>query len=155
MQSHHVGGELQELGRQICHSFPFAGRRRLRPAELLLQVFDLLREGGNMALQCPHLFGGVIGLSWLLQVSAKWAWVFASAIAGALALCLIAISKPRYSFVFDPLLLICAVAAATSPRATLSALSRGQRWTIAAVFAFLAWAWIAFGIFSITSRAVL
>ena len=101
------------------------------------------------------LFGGVIGLSWLLQVSARWAWVFASAIAGALALCLIAISKPRYSFVFDPLLLICAVAAATSPRATLSALSRGQRWTIAAVFAFLAWAWIAFGIFSITSRAVL
>ena len=44
---------------------------------------------------------------------------------------------------------------ATAPGATLSALSRGQRWTIAAVFAFLAWAWIAFGIFSITSRAAL
>ena len=101
------------------------------------------------------LFGGVIGLAWLFQVTARWAWVFAGAIAGALALCLIAISKPRYSFVFDPLLLICAVAAATSPRETLSAISRGQWRTIAITFAFLAWAWIAFGIFSISSRTAL
>ena len=101
------------------------------------------------------LFGGVIGLAWLFQTSARWAWVFTGAITGALALCVIAISKPRYSFVFDPLLLTCAVAAATSPRETLSAISRGQWWSIAVIFAFLAWAWIAFGIFAISSRAAL
>lgn len=101
------------------------------------------------------LFGGVIGLAWLFQISTRWALVFASAIAGALALCLIAISKPRYSFVFDPLLLICAVAAVMSPRATLSALGRGERWAIAVTFAFLAWGWIAFAIFSVSSRSAL
>lgn len=99
------------------------------------------------------LFGGVIGLAWLFQVSARWAWVFTGAIAAALALCLIAISKPRYSFVFDPLLLICAVAAAISPRETFSVISRGQWRTIAITFAFLVWAWIGFGIFSISSRS--
>lgn len=101
------------------------------------------------------LFGGVIGLVWLWRASPRWAWIFTAAIVGALVLCLVAISKPRYSFVFDPLLLICAVAAATSPRETLSAISRGQWWTIAITFAFLAWGWIAFGIFSISSRSAL
>lgn len=101
------------------------------------------------------LFGGVIGLMWLWRASPRWAWIFTAAIVGALVLCLVAISKPRYSFVFDPLLLICAVAAAMSPRATLSALGRSQWWAIGITFAFLAWAWVAFVIFSLSSRAAL
>lgn len=101
------------------------------------------------------LFGGVIGLAWLFHESPRWAWLFTSAIAGALVLCLVAISKPRYSFVFDPLLLICAVAAAVSPRETLAALGRRHWWAIGITFAFLAWAWIAFVIFSLSSRAAL
>jgi len=101
------------------------------------------------------LFGGVIGLMWLWRASPRWGWIFTGAIVGALVLCLVAISKPRYSFVFDPLLLICAVATAMSPRATLAALGRGQRWALAIVFAFLAWAWVAFVIFSLSSRAAL
>lgn len=61
MQSHHFAGELQERGREILDPCPFAGRRRLSLAELLVKVLDLLREGGNMALQCLHLFAGMIG----------------------------------------------------------------------------------------------
>lgn len=101
------------------------------------------------------LFGGVIGLMWLFRVSPRWGWLFSAAIAGALVLCVVAISKPRYSFVFDPLLLICAAAAVMSPRATLLAMSRGQWWVIGVAWAFFAWAWIAFAIFSISSRSAL
>lgn len=101
------------------------------------------------------LFGGVVGLVWLWRVSPTWGGIFAAAIAGALPLCLVAISKPRYSFVFDPLLLICAAAFVLSPRATLLAMSRSQWRVIGAAWAFFAWAWLAFAIFSISSRAAL
>jgi len=101
------------------------------------------------------LFGGVVGLAWLWRSSAWWGGLFTAAIAGALLLCLVAISKPRYSFVFDPLLLICAVAAVMQPRATLLSLGRTQWWAIGAVSAFLAWAWVAFAIFSLSSRSAL
>jgi len=99
------------------------------------------------------LFGGIVGLTWLCRISPRWGGLFTAAISGALLLCLVAISKPRYSFVFDPLLLICAVAAVMQPRATLLALGRTQWWAIGAVSAFLAWAWVAFAIFSLSSRS--
>lgn len=101
------------------------------------------------------LFGGVVGLVWLWRVSPRWGGIFSAAITGALVLCLVAISKPRYSFVFDPLLLICAAAAVMSPRATLQAFGRGQWWVIGIAWAFFAWAWVAFVIFSLSSRAAL
>lgn len=101
------------------------------------------------------LFGGVVGLAWLWRISAWWGGLFTAAIAGALLLCLVAISKPRYSFVFDPLLLICAAAAMMQPRATVRGLGRTQWWAIGAVSAFLAWAWVAFAIFSLSSRSAL
>lgn len=101
------------------------------------------------------LFGGVVGLVWLWCVVPRWGWIFSATIAGALVLCLVAISKPRYSFVFDPLLLICAAAAVTSPRATLAAFGRGQWWVIGVAWAFFAWAWLAFAIFAISSRSAL
>jgi hypothetical protein len=101
------------------------------------------------------LFGGVIGLTWLWRIGSRWGGLFTAAITGALVLCLVAISKPRYSFVFDPLLLICAAAAVMQPRATLQALGRTHWWAIGAVWAFLAWAWVAFAIFSLSSRSAL
>lgn len=101
------------------------------------------------------LFGGIIGLTWLLRQQPRLGLIFVSVIAGSLLLCLIAISKPRYSFVFDPLLLIGAALAALSPRDAISALGRGERWAIGVMFAFIAWGWIAFAIFSVSSRALL
>ncbi len=101
------------------------------------------------------LFGGVIGLVWLWCVVPRWGWIFSAAIAGALVLCLVAISKPRYSFVFDPLLLICATAFVMSPRAALASLSRGQWLVIGVAWAFFVWAWLAFAIFAISSRSAL
>jgi len=101
------------------------------------------------------LFGGVVGLVWLWRAGPAWGGLFTSAIAGALLLCMVAISKPRYSFAFDPLLLICAVAAVMQPRTTLQALSRTQWWGIAAMWAFLVWAWVAFAVFSFSSRSAL
>jgi len=99
------------------------------------------------------LFGGVIGLTWLWRMSPWWGRIFTAAVTGALLLCLVAISKPRYSFVFDPLLLISAAAAVVSPRATLQAITRRQWWAIGVVWAFFAWAWVAFAIFSLSSRS--
>ena len=101
------------------------------------------------------LVGGIIGLAWLLRHQRRLGLIFVSVIVGSLLLCLVAISKPRYSFVFDPLLLIGAVLAAQSPRRTIADFGRGERWAMGGMFAFIAWGWIAFAIFAITSRAVL
>ena len=75
-----------------------------------------------------------------------------STIAGSLALCLIAISKPRYSFVIDPLLLLCACAVLVQPRQSIATLTRSDRWWLGGVFGFLIWGWIAWTIFAISSR---
>jgi hypothetical protein len=99
------------------------------------------------------LFGGLAGLAMLRRTSADWSLVFASVIAGALVLCLIAISKPRYSFVFDPVLIICATALWMDRARARIVLTRGDRWTLAGTFVFLLWAWTAFAIFAISSRA--
>lgn len=101
------------------------------------------------------LFGGVIGVAWLWRISPRWGGMFTAAITGALLLCLVAISKPRYSFVFDPLFLISTAAAVVSPRATLQAITRRQWQAIGVVWAFFAWAWVAFAIFSVSSRSAL
>jgi hypothetical protein len=52
------------------------------------------------------LFGGIVGLMLIGRANREFGWLFGATIVGSVALCLIAISKPRYSFVFDPLLLI-------------------------------------------------
>ncbi len=101
------------------------------------------------------LFGGVLGLAALRRTSPSLALLFASTITGALLLCLIAISKPRYSFVFDPVLILGAVVFFSAPREAWSALGRRDRAVVGAVFAFLLWAWTAWLIFSLTSRAAL
>ena len=95
------------------------------------------------------LFGGVAGLFVLRHTRPDWALLFASVIAGALLLCLIAISKPRYSFVFDPLLIICAAALWIDRARARAALTAADRWAFAAICAFIVWGWVAFAIFAV------
>ena len=101
------------------------------------------------------LFGGLLGLCHLRRRSPELGWPFAATIVGSLALCLIAISKPRYSFVFDPLLLIGAVLFLMAPQVAMTSLGKTERWSLAAITAFILWGWAAFLVFSITSRAAL
>lgn len=96
------------------------------------------------------LVAGAIGLAVLRR--AATGRLFLVTIAGSVALCLVAISKPRYSFVFDPLLIVAAVVFATAPCAHWRRLGRGDRWALAFVLAFLLWGWIAWLIFAFTSR---
>lgn len=101
------------------------------------------------------LFGGLVGLFAIGRSQPRVAAIFGAAIAGSLLLCLVAISKPRYSFVFDPLLLVGATAVAVSPRMAWSGLTIRARWIVAAAIAFLLWGWAAWFVFAFTSRAAL
>lgn len=98
------------------------------------------------------LFGGLVGLAAIWRADRYLGSVFVATIAGTLVLCVVAISKPRYSFVFDPLLIIGAVVFLSAPRSTWAGLSRGVRRTLLGMFAFLIWGWIAWAIFAVTSR---
>jgi hypothetical protein len=101
------------------------------------------------------LFVGILGLSAMARVNPEVTAVFAAAIAGSVVLCLVAISKPRYSFMFDPLLLIGATWFAANPRAAWQGMTMRLRWALAAVFGFLLWGWAAWLVFAMTSRAAL
>lgn len=99
------------------------------------------------------LFGGFAGLAAMRHRAGEWATLFGAVILGAVLLCTVAISKPRYSFVFDPLLIVGA-AALWLDRARV-------RWTaidrrvLAVVFGFVLWGWVAFAIFAVTSRSAI
>lgn len=93
---------------------------------------------------------GVMGLLRLWNAPGPYAPLFTAAIAGAAALCVIAISKPRYAFVFEPLLMITAAWLVRAPAVSLTRLQRGLA---VAVFLFLAWGWMAWAIFAVTSRS--
>ena len=54
------------------------------------------------------LFAGLLGLAALIDRDRSLGVPFLATIVGCAVLCLIAISKPRYSFVFDPLLILTA-----------------------------------------------
>ena len=101
------------------------------------------------------LAAGAIGLVALWRADRDLGTLMGATIAGSLVLCLVAISKPRYSFVFDPLLIIGACLLMTTPRTTWSALTRRDRASLAAVFGFMAWGWLAWLIFSWSSRTAL
>lgn len=101
------------------------------------------------------LFGGLVGLFALRYVSPGWAWLFTSVVTGSLLLCVVAISKPRYSFVFDPLLMVSA-AALWLDRARMPArLARADRIALAVAVGFILWGWIAFAIFAVSSRSTI
>ncbi len=98
------------------------------------------------------LFAGLVGLLALRHRAPDLALLFASTIAGATALCLVATSKPRYSFVFDPLLMMAACVCLASPRETLRALNRRDRIALGVLTMFFTWSWLAWVIFAVTSR---
>lgn len=101
------------------------------------------------------LFGGLVGLVSVRRHSSALGSLVVAAIAGSLLLCLVAIAKPRYSFVFDPLLILGAATVTTAPRAVLAELTTGERWTLAGLSVFLLWGWAAWLIFAVTSRLAL
>lgn len=98
------------------------------------------------------LFAGMFGVRVLADRDRRLGLTWIATIAGTVLLCLIAISKPRYSFVFDPLLIIGAVLAVTISSPERLAHWRRSRFGLAALYAFLAWGWIAWTIFAFSSR---
>ena len=98
------------------------------------------------------LAAGVPGLALLLARNQRIGLVLVATIAGSVALCLVAIAKPRYSFVFDPLLILAGAFFMMSPRAERLATLQRSRVAIAVVFAFLVWGWVAWTIFAVSSR---
>jgi hypothetical protein len=98
------------------------------------------------------LFAGLWGLCVLIDRDRRIGVMFVSIIAGSVLLCLIAISKPRYSFVFDPLLIIAATLMFMSAGPDRIRAWRRYRPVLIASWAFLAWGWIAWTIFALSSR---
>jgi len=168
----HSPAESQRLALQWIreHPLPFARRASGRLARVFVPKTDVLELLGgeqqagvftarSLALLAITnvqwamvLFGGLAGLCALRHTRPDWSLLFASVIAGALVLCLIAISKPRYSFVFDPILIICAAALWLDRARAWTVFATTDRWSLAAVYAFLAWGWVAFTIFAVSSR---
>jgi hypothetical protein len=101
------------------------------------------------------LFGGLVGLAALRRLRRELGDLLLATLLGSLPLCLIAISKPRYAFPFEPLLLIAAVALWFARDTVISALKRRDRWILAACSAFLVWGWAAWIVFAVTSRVAL
>jgi hypothetical protein len=156
-----------------AHPDAFARRALGRLARVFVPKTDVLElVGGERAvgvfsarslavLAVANIQWAVILVAGLAGVVALWrlqpgvGGLLLAAILGSLPLCLIAISKPRYAFGFEPLLIIGAVAALSAPARVRGALTMVDRWALAACVAFLAWGWIAWIIFGITSRVAL
>lgn len=167
--------ELQRQAVQwiVGHPMEFARRALGRFARLLAPKTDaleliggqqqrsvfsppsLLLLGAVNAQWVVILACGLVGLAWLRRRDPATALLMAAVIAGAVPLCLIAISKPRYSFVFDPILIMAAVPVLMDPRGVLTALEKGDRRLLLVAALFLAWTWTAWTIFAVTSRAAM
>ena len=99
------------------------------------------------------LFAGLLGLASLVERDRVMGLTFLSTIVGAVLLCLIAISKPRYSFVFDPLLILTAVLVIAMPGEVRREAWRRHWRVLVPAYVFLAWGWAAWLIFALSSRA--
>jgi hypothetical protein len=98
------------------------------------------------------LLGGLAGLLTLWRTQRSFAVWCIAVMFGAIPLCLVAISKPRYGFVFEPLLLVSAIGFLESPRDDWRLLTRGAKTTFFGLVLFFAWAWAAWLTFAFTSR---
>lgn len=99
------------------------------------------------------LFGGLIGLFALRHIRPDHFELYVASIVGTVALCLVAISKPRYSFVIDPLLILGASVFLAAPGRVVRSLQTLDRVVLVLLFVFLIWTWIAWTIFAMSSRA--
>jgi hypothetical protein len=98
------------------------------------------------------LFAGVFGLAMLVDRGRPFGATLVWTIAGCLLLCLVAISKPRYSFVFDPLLILSSMLVLAVPAPERAAAWQRHRRVLIPVGLFLGWGWIAWTIFAMSSR---
>jgi len=153
-----------------AHPLTFAKRTLGRLARVFVPKTDVLELAGGEAAAgifsplsllllgvanvqwALALFGGIAGLVWLWRERPDLGRPFVATIAGTVLLCLIAISKPRYSFVFDPLLLLGATIFVSAPRRTIEELDRADARWVSLVYVFLIWGWVAWGIFAVSSR---
>ena len=101
------------------------------------------------------LFAGMTGLAVWWRVDKPGAALLASVVFGGLPLCLIAISKPRYAFTFEPVLLLGAAMLLASGRSVLTRLQPRDRWLLGLAAGFILWGWTAWLIFAVTSRVAL
>ena len=167
-----TAAELQQAAIEWIagHPFEFARRATGRLARVFAPKTDVLElaggEGRTSVFSLPGLallgvaamqwawvlFAGVPGLAALFDRDRRFGLTFLATIAGSVVLCLIAIAKPRYSFVFDPLLILAATLFTLMPAADRMTSWRAHRAVLIAALLFLAWAWIAWTIFSVTSR---
>jgi hypothetical protein len=168
-------GSPAELQRQALswiasHPLTFARRAMGRLARVFAPKTDVLElAGGEMtagvfspvslillsaanAQWIVILFGGLIGLAAILQLAPALGRPFVATIVGSVLLCMVAIAKPRYSFVFDPVLLLGLSALLTSPRRMVSAIGPRARRALGAIVIFLIWGWTAWLIFAFSSR---
>ncbi|MBM3300570.1 MAG: glycosyltransferase family 39 protein [Deltaproteobacteria bacterium] len=76
-----------------------------------------------------------------------------SVIAASSVLCMVAISKPRYSFPFDPFLAAGLCWLVWNRHRLKMYLDKKSLWVIAAGWLFFAWTWIAWLVFAFLSRA--
>jgi hypothetical protein len=118
------------------------------PSSLLLMAVANLQWG-------VILFGGLAGLVSLWRLDRYLGGLLLSVVIGALPLCMIAIAKPRYSFVFDPLLIVGTGVMLGRPRDAWDRLTRGDRLVLGLALAFVIWGWAAWAIFAISSRSAL
>jgi hypothetical protein len=140
------------LGRLGRLTVPRTEHLALLGGEQGIGVFDpralaLLLLG--MAEFAPVLLLGTAGLFGLARSHRKAARLFLAVVLALIPPVLITISKPRFGFVAEPLLLIAAAAFALNARSWAPLV--GRRASIALV-GFYAWAWLAWLIFALTSR---
>jgi 4-amino-4-deoxy-L-arabinose transferase-like glycosyltransferase len=115
------------------------------PSGLLLMILTNFQWA--IVLLCG--VAGLLSLSGEQRDLQVW---FAGAILGSIPLCLIAISKPRYSFVFDPLLLLCAGIFLSRWKRNWHYVINHHKYIFASLVIFFTWSWIAWAIFAFSSR---
>jgi 4-amino-4-deoxy-L-arabinose transferase-like glycosyltransferase len=118
------------------------------PPSMLLMLFTNLQWA-------VVLLGGVAGLLSMTAAVRGFRLWFMAVIIGSLPLCLIAISKPRYSFVFDPLLIICACFFLFRWSRNWHYIRSRHKYVFVSLVLFFAWSWVAWAIFAFSSRIAL
>jgi len=158
MAAHPLTVARRAMGRLARVLAPKTDVLELAGGERAVGIFSPLSMGllGLANLQWAWLLAaGAAGLAALKRHHAGWGALWMVIIGGSLLLCLAAVAKPRYSFVFDPGLIIGAAIMASAPRATLARLTAVDRRILMVAAVFIAWGWAAWTIFAVTSRLAL